>query len=75
MAEAEQHPLAYLIGDGAVSLVIVLFLDGLSLLQTMAHISEELLAFLHGPGHSSNTCVPRLIGPDGWRITSVDDPE
>ena len=39
LSETEQHPLAYLIRDDAVSLVIILLLDSLCLLQPVAHIS------------------------------------
>jgi hypothetical protein len=63
------------IRDGAVSLVIILLLDSLCLFQPMADISEELFALLHGSSHCRNTCVPRFIGPDGRRLTPVDDLE
>ena len=75
VSETEQHPFAHLIRDGAVSLVIIPLLDSLCLFQPMADISEELFALLHGSSHRRNTCVPRFIGPDGRRLTPVDDLE
>jgi hypothetical protein len=58
-----------------MSLVVVLFLNRLSLLETSADIGEKFLVFLHVLGNSRHPCVVRLIGPDGWWVAPVDDPE
>jgi hypothetical protein len=75
LAKSEQHPIINLVGNLTISLVVVQLLNRLSLLETSADIGEKFLAFLHVLGDSCHPCVARLIGPDGWWVTPVDDPE
>ena len=43
MSETEPHPIAHNVADVAVVLVIVVLVDGLGLLETVANVGEELV--------------------------------
>jgi hypothetical protein len=58
-----------------MGLVKVKLLKRLSLLETSADVGEKFLAFFHVLGNGRHLCVSRLIGPDGWWVAPVDDPE
>jgi hypothetical protein len=75
LTRSEQHPIIDLVRNITMGLVVVMLLNRLSLLETSADVCEEFLAFFHALSNGRHPCVPRLIGPDGWWVAPVDDPE
>jgi len=75
LVEPKERPVPHLVRNVAVDLVIVQLLSRLGLFQPVAGISQELVALLHAFGDRCHPSISRFIGPDGLRITPVDDAE
>lgn len=74
MTKTEAHPVLYRVLDLPMGLVVVALLHGLSLLQAVANVREELVALLHGLSHCRHPRT-RLTHRNEWRAGSRDDLE
>lgn len=75
MVKSEERPISHIVGHFSVVLVVVPLVERLGLLKAIAHVLKERSSLLHALGDGRHTSVARLIGPDGGRVTTVDDPE
>jgi hypothetical protein len=75
LMKAKQDPVANLVGNIAMETVVVVLLQGLGLLESVANILQELRAFLHRAGHRRHSGVTMRIGAQGWMNAPVDDTE
>lgn len=61
MSETEPHPIAHNVADVAVVLAIVVLVDGLGLLETVANVGEELVPVRDALGDGCHLCLTRLV--------------
>jgi hypothetical protein len=75
MAKAQPDPIANVETKVAVVLVVEAFIYSLSLFQATAGICQKFIALGHALDDSSNSCLALFIRPNGWRVSTIDDPE
>lgn len=71
----KEGPIAHLVHDMSVELLVVLLLDFLRLLQATADVYQELVMLLHAPRDCRHAGVAWFIGLGGRRVAPVDDAE
>jgi hypothetical protein len=64
VAKTENGPIADLVRDVAMVLVVEALVDRLSLLEPSADVIQKLVALLHRLGSDSHLCITRLIRLD-----------
>jgi hypothetical protein len=71
----KEGPIAHLVHDMSVELLVVLLLDFLHLLQATADVYQELVMLLHAPRDCRHAGVAWFIGLGGRKVAPVDDAE